>query len=597
MGERNEYCQEKECGGGKRREARETASGKRSRWSHSLTVKIFLLTASLLVLTSLITYACVIKFLPVTYRTQLEEDLQRVSENLREELAQYESLEDAGTLLDLFAAKNQASVTLVDKNGVIVFPTAIAAEESAVTEVDMVQVDDQEAFGAGGAELTPEQAEREASEVSETADEEAESTETVESMGTAGLPEDMGLQITVSEDAVAGRAVESVVVESFEDMEVAEVLEGGEATRVFGEELQLYSTGECYHVAIGGEEYTMFVEGSMQAVGQTVRILCEILPTVLAVAAAVSVLCALAASLYLTRPIMAIAAVSRKMAQLQFDVRCREGRTDEVGVLAHSLNSLSDRLSGALLELQEANRQLRTDMEKEREEERRRTAFFAAASHELKTPVTILKGHLGGMLGQVGDYRNRKDYLQRSYEITETMEGMVQEILTVSRMESGAWEAKPEPTDVAELVRLQIAEVIELIEEKEMQLSVELPEHLVWAADERMLIKVFRNLLVNAIRYSPRHAAVRLRLQQAGEWLLFYIENTGVSIPEEALSHLFDAFFRVEGSRNRRSGGSGLGLYIVRMIVEQHGGVCGAENARDGVRVWFRLGDGSTKTT
>ena len=132
--------------------------------------------------------------------------------------------------------------------------------------------------------------------------------------------------------------------------------------------------------------------------------------------------------------------------------------------------------------------------------------FFAAASHELKTPVTILKGHLGGMLEGVGEYRDHERYLQRSYEVTETLETMVKEILTISRMGTGTWKTERKKTDLAELFRQEMAEVWELLEEKEMELTGEIPEHAYALADSEGMKKVFRNFLTNAIRYSPKGA-------------------------------------------------------------------------------------------
>ena len=166
---------------------------------------------------------------------------------------------------------------------------------------------------------------------------------------------------------------------------------------------------------------------------------------------------------------------------------------------------------------------------------------------------------------------------------------MVKEILTVSKMESGTWEVRKESVDLPELVRCEVAELVELLEEKKMRLQIDLPEHLFRMADRSMMEKVFRNLLVNALRYSPAGEEIRIFMTGQGEHVLFYIENTGIKIPEESLPHLFEPFYRVEHSRNRASGGSGLGLYIVKMILEQHGGSCAAENGRDGVRVMWRM--------
>ena len=102
--------------------------------------------------------------------------------------------------------------------------------------------------------------------------------------------------------------------------------------------------------------------------------------------------------------------------------------------------------------------------------------------------------------------------------------------------------------------------------------------------------KVFRNLLTNGIRYSPPGAQIRMDLRMEGkEDILFWIENTGVHLSEEALGRMFEPFYRAENSRNRESGGSGLGLYIVKMILELHQAKFSGENSRDGVRIWFRM--------
>lgn len=333
---------------------------------------------------------------------------------------------------------------------------------------------------------------------------------------------------------------------------------------------------ENYPVEIGKETYRLYVLGTMRSVNQTMEILRQIFPLILCLICVVALFCAAVASVYLTRPIQKLSRISRKMASLDFEEKCEVNREDEIGVLAKSLNELSENLNIALVELRETNQKLRS--------------FFAAASHELKTPVTILKGHLGGMCQHLEVYeKNQEEYLKRSYEVTNTLEGMIGEILAVSRVESGAWESCMSRVDLAELVRMQAAELLELMEQKEMLFEAELPEHLFWQADREMLIKVLRNLLVNAIRYSPAGAHILLTLEETKGNACFWIENSGVHLPEEAFLHLFEPFYRVEASRNRESGGSGLGLYIVKMILELHRGVCGAENSRDGVRVWFRL--------
>ena len=346
-----------------------------------------------------------------------------------------------------------------------------------------------------------------------------------------------------------------------------------------------------YSVKVGGETYTMIVSGGMQPVNQALEILYQILPYILGIAIVVSILFALGASLYLTFPIVRLSQLAQNMAALDFDSSYQGKRTDEVGVLGESLNELSKNLSRALEELKSANEKLKSDIEMERKIEKKRIAFFSAVSHEMKTPITILKGHLSGMLQGVGEYRDRNYYLQRSLETTEKMEDMVKELLTVSRIENNKFITQK--TDIAEQLRLQIADMAELIENKKLELQVEIPEHLYADVNPVMMDKVFSNLLLNAIRYTPEEKGnhIRVLLKPGTDTGTVYcqIENTGVFIPEEALVHLFEAFYRVEQSRNSQTGGSGLGLYIVKMILDQHGASYRMGNTCDGVCFSFSL--------
>lgn len=335
----------------------------------------------------------------------------------------------------------------------------------------------------------------------------------------------------------------------------------------------------------------MLVAGGMQPVNQSLEILYQILPYILGITVVISVLFGLGGALYVTLPIVRLSQLSKSMAQLDFTSVYQENRTDEIGILGKNLNELSHNLSQTLNKLKDTNKKLKSDIEREREIEKKRIAFFSAVSHELKTPITILKGHLSGMIQGIGEYRNRDYYLKRSQETTEKMEDMVKELLTVSRIEKNDFLMRK--TDVAEQLRQQLADMTELIESKQLALSVDIPEHLDAEVNPEMIEKVFSNLLLNAIRYTPKGDKNQIRIvmkpdSEKGKFK-FRIENTGVFIPEDALPHVFEAFYRVEQSRNRQTGGSGLGLYIVKMILEQHGAVYSMKNTCVGVCFSFSL--------
>ena len=358
------------------------------------------------------------------------------------------------------------------------------------------------------------------------------------------------------------------------------------------------------------ESYTLYVTPRIEVENLAVRALIQIAPWLLMVLLVFSLLCALIYSRYITRPIVRMSGIAGKMAELDFHWECGEKRKDEIGKLGRSLDQLARRLDTALTDLENANRALRGEVERERELDRQRMAFFNAASHELKTPVTILKGQLSGMLEGVGVYQNRDKYLLRSLRVTGRMENLVQEMLAISRMESGSVSVKREPVDLPALIERQLTLDAPLLEQKNQRLVKDLTPGIVVIGDASLLGRVAGNLLSNASLYSPEGAEIRVwcgRLEGrpalsventgariSGDALLdgrpaLTVENTGVHISEDALPHLFEAFYREETSRNRATGGSGLGLYLVKMILARHGAECTIENTEDGVRAAVRF--------
>lgn len=523
----------------------------------SLTIKICIFITILLVASSGITYVIISKFLPVYYSSQLEQDLDMVSQEMAETISAHETLEEAFSAIELFEAGSQVSVVILDEQGTVVWPVAdTVIEEHVTVEDDVVQ----------GMDLSSLTIEGYAGEAGTTYVEQS------------------------ADSAVAGIAEEDVSQEP-EVVWDAKVMYDGDIETT----LESWNTNAAvkhYDLKVGENNYTMIVSGGMQPVNQAMEILHQIFPYILGISAVIAVLFALAASLYLTAPIVRLSGTSKKMAALDFS-DCYQGkRADEIGILGRNLNELSANLSSTLEELQQVNEKLKSDIEMERELEKKRIEFFSAVSHELKTPITILKGHLSGMLQGVGEYRNREHYLRRSQQTAEKMEVMVQELLTISRIENNVFTRQE--TDVAEQLRQQIADMAELIEEKGLDLIVELPEHLTAKVNGGMMEKVFSNLLFNAIRYTPEHENNQIRVvlkagEQDNKEFSCSIENTGVFIPQDDIPHLFEAFYRVDQSRNRQTGGSGLGLYIVKMVLEQHGAEYGVENTSEGVHFFFSM--------
>lgn len=347
-----------------------------------------------------------------------------------------------------------------------------------------------------------------------------------------------------------------------------------------------FSVGTSFPFRFYSEDTVYFLTIHPQfttTVNQTEKALLKVLPTLAVFIFCLSFTVSFFYSCYITRPILRLSKVSEKMAILDFSFQCSENRRDEIGILSQNLNQLSKHLSSALSELKEANQTLQKDMERERQLKKQQTTFFSAASHELKTPITILKGQLSGMLAGIDIYQNRDKYLARSLAVTNRMDALVKEILMISRMENMDSIVTTSTCSLSKIVEQAVKQIQELAELHKHTLSKDIIPDFSLQGNATLLKQAILNLLSNAVLYSPSGSQIQIQLQKNTQGGFLQIENSGVTIPEEALPYLFDAFYRVESSRNRNTGGSGLGLYLAKRIFDLHGYTCRIFNQKNSV--------------
>ena len=333
------------------------------------------------------------------------------------------------------------------------------------------------------------------------------------------------------------------------------------------------------------EQYTVFISLNEDKQSQVIEALQKSLPILSVIVISISIVMALFYTWYITKPIKDVSAISKKMASMDFNGIYPVSRTDEIGVLTHSLNDLSKKLVTALSELQEANQKLQADIDMERLLEKQRVDFFAAASHELKTPITIVKGQLQGMLYQVGRYKDRETYLAQSLQVTDTLEKMVQELLTISRLDTPGYTCKKSNLNLSNLINDRLTVFEDLFMQRDLTVEKYIPPEIFILGDLQLLQKALDNLLGNAAAYSGAGNQIIVKLWKENEITNLTIENTGAHIPDENIPKLFEAFYRVEQSRNRQTGGTGLGLYIVKTILNLHEAKIEIANTLQGVIV------------
>ena len=330
----------------------------------------------------------------------------------------------------------------------------------------------------------------------------------------------------------------------------------------------------------GGQTYHVFANAALVAVAQSYDILLKLIPFIAVVILLISVIGAVVCSRYYSKPLVSISNVAKRMTTLDMTWKCEVNRKDEIGVLAASLNEMSQRLSDTMDSLKAANWQLKKDIEREREQEKQRVEFFTAVSHELKTPIAIIKGQLEGMIYQVGEYKDRDTYLRRCMKTTNDMEALVKEILSAARMGGSDFHLERTDLDISQMLQRVCQQFRGRMEDKEMELYMDIQPAFHYAGDGRLMEKVFTNVIGNAVAYSPVGATVTVSLQNG----IFFVENSGIHIAEEDLKQIFTPFYRVDKSRNRNSGGSGLGLYITKTILDHHEIIYNMVNTENGVK-------------
>ena len=292
----------------------------------------------------------------------------------------------------------------------------------------------------------------------------------------------------------------------------------------------------------------------------------------------------------ITNPILALASLSEEMSRLNFDVSYEAGAEDEIGVLGRSMNTLSDKLKETIGALQEANRQLQHDIEEKIQIDEMRKEFIANVSHELKTPIALIQGYAEGLTeGMCEDEESRSYYCEVIMDEANKMNKMVRQLLTLTALEFGKDMPAMEPFDLAELIRDLVNSSSILIQQNDAHVQVEAPEELWVLGDEFKIEEVVTNYLTNGMHHLDGPRKIRIRVSQEAGKAIVAVYNTGSPIPEEDLPNLWTKFYKVDKARTRAYGGSGIGLSIVKAIMDAHHEDCGVANVEGGVEFWFTM--------
>ena len=297
-----------------------------------------------------------------------------------------------------------------------------------------------------------------------------------------------------------------------------------------------------------------------------------------------------------TEPILELNYIAKKMSNLDFSHKYEVTNVkDEINDLGNSINIMSDKLEKTIKQLRSTNIELERDIEQKSKLDEMRTTFISDVSHELKTPIALIQGYSEGLLENINsDDESRKFYAEVILDETNKMDRLVKQLLELMKLEYGKREFSNHVFDVIELEKEIIRKSKVMIEEKDIFVDFDDNKSLQVVADDFYIEQVITNYLTNAIKNVKSvdgKSIIRISndIDFVNNKVCVRVFNSGDNIQEEDLNRIWNRFYKVDESRNRDNGGSGIGLAFVKAIMNNYGNSFGVNNLDDGVEFYFEL--------
>lgn len=306
---------------------------------------------------------------------------------------------------------------------------------------------------------------------------------------------------------------------------------------------------------INNQPYALFIKPNVEG---AISNLSNILLTVLSIALITGIVLILLTTRILVRPVIKMTAATKELARGKFGTRMAINSKDEFGELAKSFNYMVEELG--------KTEQMRKD-------------FVANVSHEIQSPLTSIRGMAVALRDEMVDPQEQKHYLMLIEKETERLSHLTKQLLNLSSLESGHYPYQPKSFQLDRQIRRQIVALQMQWLEKEIEMDVELPEIRI-VADENLMGQVWSNLLINAIKYNNQKGNLCVRGNMMDQTIEISITNTGPGIPESDLPFIFERFYKVDKAHTRTEKSYGIGLAIVKRIIDLHHGQIRVDSGR-----------------
>ena len=298
-----------------------------------------------------------------------------------------------------------------------------------------------------------------------------------------------------------------------------------------------------------------------------------------------------------TEPILELNNIAKRMSNLDFSKKYEVKNTkDEIDELGKSINIMSEKLEKTIKQLRSSNVELERDIEEKSKIDEMRKSFISDVSHELKTPIALIQGYSEGLLENVNtDEESRKFYAEVILDESNKMDKLVKQLLELMKLEYGKREFNDKEFDIVEVENEVIRKSKVMIEEKEAEVIFENQNSINVFADDFYIEQVLTNYLTNAIKNvminedNKKIIKIKNEILQGMNKVRISVFNTGKNIREEDLNRIWNRFYKVDESRNRDDGGTGIGLSFVKAVMSNYGNNYGVINKDDGVEFYFDL--------
>lgn len=297
-----------------------------------------------------------------------------------------------------------------------------------------------------------------------------------------------------------------------------------------------------------------------------------------------------------TDPILELNNIAKKMANLDFSHKYKISDTDdEINNLGKSINAMSDTLEKTIKQLRSTNIELEKDIEEKSKIDEMRKSFISDVSHELKTPIALIQGYSEGLLENVNsDEESRKFYAEVILDETNKMDKLVKQLLELMKLEYGKREFNDTKFDIVEVEKEVIRKSKVMLEEKQVNVKMDETSEINVLADDFYIEQVITNYITNAIKHvkeieGNKIIQIENEVNVEKNKVRVKVFNTGDNISDENINRIWNRFYKIDEARNRNDGGTGIGLSVVKAIMNNYGNSYGVINKEDGVEFYFDL--------